>query len=169
MSRTLRILILVAGVVLVFVGAVWFKELSTWIASQNPEPTTSTRWLTYSNEVFGFRVSYPPTCEVRVNDPYGKRNPTFDCGEPHSDLAPMGLYLDFNPIFYAPRFDPAPDFGKPPEGPVDEISILVTDRAGEPLRGRNGQQLYAACVVYGSGTEVIHICNRILATLEIIK
>jgi hypothetical protein len=117
-------------------------------------------WNTYSNEMLGFEVKYPPYYDIATNDPYGKRNPKFIDKRYNHGYEPPGLTLDFDPI-------PAIEM---PYYSVSSRSFDIKNRKNNAIRiyftNARGQKIYATCTVYDPDPNVLNICNTIVSTIK---
>ena len=176
---SLKPLLIVFGVIIFVLLGVFVSQKQKPITSQPPENISSETfqppadWKTYQNNMFGFEVKYPPNYKVRINDPYGTKNPAFIDEKYEGTLEEPALTIDFAPFGVE-----TPDPHKASSFKVEDTDpdkgtlwILLTDTSKRLLINSEGKKLHAGCSVYSdsSAEEIFRICNQIISTLKITK
>lgn len=115
-------------------------------------------WKSYKNEEFGFVIKYPNNYALAVNDPSGKKYPSF-LDKRYLGLAAPGLYLDFEPMHELDlkhNFQQLNNF---------DVSNAVNGSSYLFLTDGVGKKLYANCTFY-EYLDIVDYCNKILSTID---
>ncbi len=164
--------VLAIGIILILAiaigGKFWIsgKQKVQTPATQNTKtvkPTSQTiatdetaGWQTYLNEEYGFEVKYPVSYEVLINDPNGKKYPSFR-DKKYNGFEWPGLTLDYDPIFSS-------DFN------IESKKFNIGETKNELIKIffiDGDKKIYATCAIY-QGNAVVEVCNQILSTFKFI-
>jgi hypothetical protein len=167
------VIVLLGGVFLVSQTPV-LQPSPTPIPTPQPAGKVPDDWLTYRNEEFGFEVKYPPTHNVWIGDPLGKKYPSFVSKEIEGGFEPPSLTLNFEPIAEIDQKQFQVESSVFVEGEKQigytAIQIILTDSKGNVLENVKGQKIYATCVlddILDKEGVTLEICNKVISTIKI--
>lgn len=116
-----------------------------------PPSDGSANWKTYSAN--GIVFKYPPTHEVIIEDPNGKKNPKIvKVGE---SFAARGLYIDWEPY----------SGNKGVQQEAFDLNMKAVGGSFNIIRTFGGKDFYFGCQFNEDKNEVA-ICNQILSTFK---
>jgi len=117
------------------------------------EKSDTSDWQTYRDEEFGFEIKYPENWEYLINDPNGKKYPSFRDKKYDGGWEWPGLNIEFGWPIESKIF-------KLENSKNELIKIYFTNNGKQPIR--------ATCKLY-MDSNIIDTCNQILSTFKFIE